>query len=166
MGKIFTAGMLMAALLFPMQARADFGVAPIVNTIQGATSIFNLNFGMPGVRQQIAVFVINSNDDAGFHVDFTFANKGYFKTGTRQFAMTSVILSQYGGTLGAGFVPMTDVALTIDPGTGIATWIPSGTPTASTDNLVVAIYASWADHSSGLAGFYLENITASIASGP
>jgi hypothetical protein len=163
--KFLKAGLFMAAILLPLQTRAAWDDPPILNSVQAATGNLSINFGMPGVHQQIAIFLVNSNDPAGFHIDFTFANKGFFKTGTRQFAMTSVRVAKYGGTLGTGLDPA-EATLTVDGTTGVATWFPSGTPSSATDNCVIAIYASWADHSSGMAGFYLESITASIVSGP
>lgn len=163
--KFLKAGLPLALLLLPIQIRAAWDDPPTINSVQAATGNLSINFGMPGVHQQIAIFVVNSNDASGFHIDFTFANKGNFKTGTRQFPMTSVTVAKYGGTLGAGLDPA-EASLTIDGTTGIATWSPSGTPASATDNCVIAIYASWADHSSGMAGFYLESISASIVSGP
>jgi hypothetical protein len=139
---------------------------PLINTVQSAMGNVALNFGSAGVHQQLALFIVNSNDSAGFHVDFTFANKGYFKVGTRQFAMSNVVVSEVSGTLGTGLTAPVNYPLTIDAGTGVATWTPPGTPTAATENYIVAIYVDWSDQSSKMAGFYLENITATIVSGP
>jgi hypothetical protein len=160
-------GLALIGLLF--SAQSSFGAwddPPLVNTVQAAMGNLSMNFGMPGVHQQIALFLVNSNDPAGFHVEFTFANKGNFKVGTRQFAMSNVVLSEVSGTLGPGLTAPNNTPLTIDAGTGIATWTPAGTPAGATDNYLIAIYADWADQSSKLAGYYMENITAVIVSGP
>ena len=138
---------------------------PLYNKIEAITGVLNLNFGMPGSRQQIAMFLINSNDPDGFHVDFTFLNKGSFKSGTRSFGMSNVTIVRMGGTLGSGFTPLTETPLTVDGTTGIATWTPSGTPIGATEDLVVGIFANWLDQSNLLAGFYQENISAVVVSG-
>jgi hypothetical protein len=156
----------MALLVLLNHARADWDDPPLVNTVQASTGVVSLNFGSQGSRQQIAIFVVNSNDPAGFHIDFTFANKGLFKSGTRTFAMSGVMLDAVGGTLGPGLTPLNDLALTVDGTTGIATWSPGGTPTGATEDFVIAIYANWADQSALLAGFYQENISAVVVSGP
>jgi hypothetical protein len=138
---------------------------PLVNKAEAITGVLNLNFGMPGNRQQIAMFLINSNDPNGFHVDFTFLNKGRFKSGTRSFGISNVTIVKMGGTLGPGFTPLTETALSVDGTTGIATWTPSGTPTGATEDLVVGIFANWLDQSDLLAGFYQENVSAVVATG-
>lgn len=158
--------LLLAVLACANPCWAQWDDPPHVNTVQATTGIVNLNFGMGGDRQQIGIFIVNSNDPAGFHVDFTFANKGMFKTGSRQFSMSGVVLSPMGGTLGSGLGVPSDYSLSVDGTTGIATWSPGGTPGSATVNYIVAIYADWADQSSLLAGFYQENISAVIVSGP
>lgn len=139
---------------------------PLVNTALSTTGVVGLNFGMPGTRQQIAMFLISSNDPAGFHVVFNFANKGTFKSGSRTFSMSNVCVTGISGTLGTGLVPPNQYALTIDAGTGNATWTPTGgLPTGATDTYLIGIFADWADQSGMIAGFYQENITATVVSG-
>jgi hypothetical protein len=157
---------LMALLVLLNHARADWGDPLVVNTVQASAGAVNLSFGSQGTRQQLAIFVVNSNDPAGFHIDFTFANKGVFKSGPRTFSMTNVVMDPLGGTLGAGLTVPNELSLTIDGTSGIATWSPTGTPTSSTENYIIAIYANWADQSAQLAGFYQEIISAAVASGP
>jgi hypothetical protein len=89
-----------------------------------------------------------------------------FKSGPRTFSMTNVVMDPLGGTLGAGLTVPNELSLTIDGTSGIATWSPTGTPTSSTENYIIAIYANWADQSAQLAGFYQEIISAAVASGP
>ncbi|MDB5106374.1 MAG: hypothetical protein JWP91_4063 [Fibrobacteres bacterium] len=165
--KSIKTGLVMVATLCIAPSRAAWTDPPLVNTIQSATANLGLNFGSPGIRQQIALFVVNSNDSTGFHVTFTFTNKGFFKVGARQFAMSNIVLSSVSGTLGAGLAAPADMALSVNPGTGVATWNPTSVPpTSATDNYLIAIYADWADQSARLAGFYQETITATIVSGP
>jgi hypothetical protein len=150
-------------------AWAAWDDAPLVNTAQASTSSLSLNFGQLGVHQQIGLFMINSNDNTGFHVNFTFANKGYFKAGVRQFALKNIVLSRLSGTLGTNLDEANNTPLTVDAGTGVATWNPvglGGAPVSATENYLVAIYADWDDQSSGLAGFYQESISATMISGP
>ena len=140
---------------------------PLVNTVQATTGVVGLNFGMPGRKQQIAMFLVNSNDPAGFHVEFTFANKGYFKSGVRSIPMTNVVVTRVGGIMGLTLDPPNDYSLTVNAVTGIATWSPTGgPPTSATDMLVIGIFVDWPDESGMISGFYQENITAVIVSGP
>ncbi|MEO7425130.1 MAG: hypothetical protein ABI036_08075, partial [Fibrobacteria bacterium] len=153
------------ALLSQTGVHAALGDLPVTNTVQSISSV-NLNFGTAGSHQQLGLFLINSNDVTGFHITFTFQNKGFFKSGTRQFAMTNLVLNKISGTYGwgAGAEPV-NVAITLD-GAGSWTWTPGGVPSAETDAFLVEIAADWADQSSGIAGFYMEKVTPVIVSGP
>ncbi len=153
----------LAITLGASQASAALGDSPLVNTIQGTSNI-NLNFSSSGTHQQIGIFVISSNDPAGFHVTFTFANKGAFKVGTRSFTMTNLVLNKISGTLGGGLTEPANDPIVLD-GSGSWTWSP-GVPSSETDAYLVEIDANWPDPSSGIAGFYLERITCTIAHGP
>jgi hypothetical protein len=166
MGRITKSALIMFGMLLPAECWSAWDDPPWENTVQAITPSVNLNFGAPGVRQQVQLFLVNSNDPAGFHINFTFANKGKFLCGTREVPMTSVVLDVVSGTLGTGLAVPHDFSLVIDAGTGVATWSPTGTPTSATVNYLVAIYASWTDHSSSLAGFYQESIVPVIVSGP
>jgi hypothetical protein len=144
---------------------AALGDSPTVNTVQGTSNI-NLNFAAAGTHQQLGLFLINSNDATGFHITFTFQNKGIFKAGTRQIALTNIVLNKVGGTLGGGLTEPVNVPVTLD-GSGSWTWSPCPpAPTTETDNYFVEISADWADPSGGIAGFYHEKIDATIVSGP
>jgi hypothetical protein len=144
---------------------ALLGDLPVVNTAQ-STSVVNLNFTAAGTHQQIALIVINSNDPAGFHVTFTFQNKGFFKVGAHQFPMTSIVLNRINGTLGAGLAEPINMPITLDAG-GSWTWSPSPpVPTTETEAYLLEIAVDWANPVSGIAGFYQERITCTIAPGP
>ncbi len=154
-----------SALAAPIETSADLGDTPLINTYQGTSNI-NLNFTSSGTHQQIALFLISSNDPAGFHVTFTFQNKGFFKVGSRQFAMTSIVLNKVSGTLGTGLTEPANMPITLD-GAGAWTWHPTPpAPTTETDGYLVEIAVDWANPATGLAGFYQERITCSVASGP
>jgi hypothetical protein len=154
---------ILAFILGAGPAYAALGDLPLTNTAQ-TTSIVNLNFTSAGTHQQVALILINSNDPAGFHVTFTFQNKGFFTVGARQFAMSNIVLNKVSGTIGGGLVDPANTAMTLD-GAGSWTWSP-GVPTSETDNLLLEIAVDWADPSARLAGFYQERITCTIASGP
>ena len=141
---------------------------PVENSIQVVSSRVNVDLGSRGTNQPLMMFLVNSNDPAGFHLTFTFANKGKFMCNSREVEITSAILSKVSGTLGSGLADPAapGFSLTIDPGSGEASWTPVGTPTASTVNYLISISASWSDHSSMLAGFYLETVVPAIVSGP
>jgi hypothetical protein len=144
---------------------ALLGDTPLINTAQ-TTSNINLNFTAAGTHQQIALILIHSNDPAGFHVVFTFQNKGFFTVGTRQFAMTSIVLNKVSGTIGSGLTDPVDMPIVLD-GAGTWTWSPSPPlPTTETDGYLLEIAVNWANPASGLAGFYQERITCTIVSGP
>ncbi len=166
MVKTLKAALVLVGILGSLPASAAWDDPPLVNTVDPAANNLSLNFSSPGVHQQVALFVVNSNDAAGFHLTFTFANKGNFKVGTRQFPLLNVVLNAVSGTLGTGLASPANDPLVINPGTGIATWSSTGVPTSATDSYLIEIDADWADQSTGIAGFYLENITASIGSGP
>lgn len=143
---------------------AALGDLPLVNTLQG-TSSFNLNFSQASANQQIALFLINSNDPNGFSVTFTFANKGAFAAGGRSFSMASIVLDRVSGTLGSGLTEPLDEPVTLDPA-GTWTWSPGNSPTTETVNYIIEIKVTWPDPSPGLAGLYLESINAVITGGP
>jgi hypothetical protein len=162
MFKVLLTSLVLAGTLGPGRLLAALGDIPVINTVQG-TSTINLNFAAPGAHQQIGLFLINSNDSTGFHITFTFTNNGNFKSGARQFAMTSLVLNKISGTLGGGLTQPVNLPITLSGGSW--TWSP-GVPTTETDNYLVEIAVSWTDQASGIAGFYQEKITAIIASGP
>lgn len=144
--------------------QADLGDIPLINQLQG-TSVFNLNFTQPGANQQVAVFLVNSNDPDGFSVTFTFSNLGRFGAGNNSFAMTTFVLNGIDGTLGAGLAAPVNQSFTLDGG-GSWTWSPGNSPTTETVNYLVEIKVGWADQSSSLAGLYRETINAVITGGP
>jgi len=146
------------------EAKAALGDLPLVNNLQG-TSTFNLNFSQASANQQIALFLINSNDPSGFSVTFTFANKGAFAAGSRNFSMASIVLDRVSGTLGSGLTEPVDELITLDAG-GAWTWSPGNSPTTETVNYIIEIKVTWPDPSPGLAGLYLESINAVITGGP
>jgi hypothetical protein len=142
---------------------ALLGDIPLVNQAQGTGNI-TLDFATAGTHQQLGIFLINSNDPAGFHVTFTFTNKGFFKVGSRQFAMTNIVLNKISGTLGGGLAEPANMPITLD-GSGSWTWSP-GVPTTETDGFLVEIAADGSSQATGIAGFYQERISCVIASGP
>lgn len=144
--------------------RADLGDLPLVNQLQGI-SVFNLNFTQPGSGQQVAVFLVNSNDPDGFSVNFTFSNLGRFGSGGNSFAMSTFVLNGIDGTLGSGLAVPTNQSFTLD-GSGTWTWSPGNSPTTETVNYLIEIKVSWTDQSSSLAGLYRETINAVITGGP
>lgn len=165
MGKSALLSALLVGILLPLRSFAALGDSPTVNTVQ-TTSTLGLGFSAAGTHQQLGLFLINSNDPAGFHITFTFQNKGFFKSGAHQFAMTNLVLNKVSGTLGAGLAEPIDIPITLDAG-GNWTWSPSPpAPTTETDSYFVEIAADWSDPSGGIAGFYLEKITPVIVSGP
>jgi hypothetical protein len=145
-------------------AQADLGDIPLVNQLQG-TSVFNLNFTQPGAGQQVAVFLVNSNDPDGFSVTFTFSNLGRFGSGGNSFAMSTFVLNGIDGTLGAGLTAPANQSFTLD-GSGSWTWSPGNSPTTETVNYLIEIKVNWTDQSSSLAGLYRETINAVITGGP
>lgn len=135
-----------------------------INTIQAQGNI-GLNFNQPATNNQIAIFIVNSNYAAGFHIQFNFSNKGKFIQGSKEIAITSMVLNKMGsGTLGAGLTEPTNLAITLD-GSGNWNWSP-GVPTTETVSYLIEIKASWSDPSSQIAGFFLENIQPTIFIGP
>jgi hypothetical protein len=164
MFKQLTFSLLLFGLIQPPTTWALLGDLPAVNSAQG-TSVINLNFGTPGSNQQIALFLINSNTVAGFHLTFNFFNLGNFKIGTRQFPMTALKLNKISGTLGGGLTEPVNVNMLPLDGSGNWIWSP-GAPTSETTNYLIEITASWDDQSSKIAGFYQEAITCTIAAGP
>lgn len=155
--------MVFTGLLGLGRSVAALGDLPLTNTVQ-TTSVINLNFTAAGTHQQVALILVNSNDPAGFHVTFTFQNQGNFTVGARSFPMTNIVLNRINGTLGGGLVEPVNMPITLD-GAGIWTWSP-GVPTTETEAYLMEIAVDWTDPSSGLAGFYQERITCTIASGP
>lgn len=141
---------------------------PVENTIQIVSSRVNLDLGSRGLNQPLLMFLVNSNDPAGFHLTFTFANKGKFICDSREITITSVLLSKISGTLGSGLADPAapGFTLTIDGGSGDASWTPVGTPTSSTVDYLISLSANWDDHSTMVSGFYLESIVPAIVSGP
>src|SRR5438046_700929 len=107
MFKKVTFGLILIGILSWTEAGAT------VNTIQTVSSSVNLNFGTGGVKQQIQMFLVNSDDPAGFHLTFTFSNKGKFISGPREITMTSIVLNKVGGTIGAGLNDPVDYALAV-----------------------------------------------------
>lgn len=144
-------------------AVAALGDLPLTNTVQ-TTSVINLNFTAAGTHQQVALILVNSNDPAGFHVTFTFQNRGNFTVGARSFPMSNIVLNGLSGTLGGGLAPPANMPVTLD-GAGTWSWSP-GVPTTETDAYLLEIAVDWANPSGGLAGFYQERISCTIASGP
>lgn len=145
---------------------------PAMNTIEGGTNFFNLNFGGPAANQQIAYFVINSDDVNGFKVTFTFSNLGKFRNavGSLEFNPSSLVLNGVTGTWGTGMDAPVNETIVLD-GSGSWTWRPAlapdgGPPSVETDQYVIEIKASWPDQSSGIAGLYMFSIDAVISSGP
>lgn len=145
---------------------------PAVNTIDGGTNFFNLNFGSPALNQQIAYFVINSNDVNGFQVTFTFSNLGNFRNavGIAEFAPSSLVLNGVTGTWGTGMDEPVNETILLD-GSGSWTWRPAlapdgGPPSVETNQYVIEIKASWPEQSGGIAGLYMLSIDAVISSGP
>lgn len=142
---------------------ALLGDLPLVNMQQGTSNI-SLNLENAGTHQQLGLFLINSNDPLGFHVTFTFANRGNFQAGARQIPITNLVLNKISGTLGTSPTDPVNVPITLD-GSGSWTWSP-GVPTVETENLLVEIAGDWAGESGRIAGFYRESITCVVASGP
>ncbi|HKP98462.1 MAG TPA: hypothetical protein VJ385_22215 [Fibrobacteria bacterium] len=142
------------------------GDIPTVNTVQNTGSNLSLNLTAAGTHQQLGLFLVNSNDATGFHITFSFQNKGFFKAGTRQIALTNIVLNKVSGTLGGGLVEPINTPIVLD-GSGNWTWSPCPpAPTTETDSYFVEIAADWTDASGGIAGFYYEKINAVIVSGP
>ncbi len=134
-----------------------------INTIQTQGNI-GLSLGDGGSNEQVAILIINNNYAAGFHITFTFTNKGKFKKGSKEITMTSLVLNKMStGTLGSGITAPTNAPITLD-GSGSWTW-SSGAQTTETTNYMLEIKISW-NGSSNSAGFYFENVTAAIAVGP
>ena len=146
---------------------ATWSDPPIINSIQAVYGRVNLDLGSQGINQPVTMFLVNSNDPAGFHLNFTFANKGKFISGSSELSITSVVLNAVSGTLGAGLTPIsTNYALTVDGTTGIATWSAGGSPTGATINYLISISVNWSDQPSIVAGFYKEGVLPEIYSGP
>ncbi|GEM_PF-1175972 len=168
MGKAAVVFIFLFGILGPSRTFALLGDIPTVNTVQGTSNI-NLNFSTAASNQQIGLFLVNSNDSTGFHITFTFQNKGFFKVGTHQFVMTNLVLNKVagsGGALGGGLTEPVNVPIVLD-GAGSWTWSPCPpAPTTETDSYFIEIKADWADPASGIAGFYKEKINAVIVSGP
>lgn len=156
--------MVISCLLGIGLSHAALGDLPTINTAQG-NSVISLNFSAAGTHQQIAIFLINSNDPLGFHLTFTFQNKGVFKSGSRSITPTSLVLNQLSGTLGTNLVPPIDLAITPD-GAGVWTWSPGPVlPGTETDSYLVEIAATWPEPAGAIAGFYQEKITCVMTSG-
>jgi hypothetical protein len=147
------------------ESSAALGDPTPINSVQ-CISITSLNFSASGVRQQIGLFLINSNTSNGFHITFSFENLGNFKAGTRSIAITALVLNKISGTFGSATDPANEV-ITLD-GSGDWIWRPFFTtpPIAETENYLVEIDASWTAPVGGIAGFYMEKINAVIVSGP
>ncbi|MDB5050412.1 MAG: hypothetical protein JWO30_3483 [Fibrobacteres bacterium] len=134
-----------------------------VNSVVGVYGNVSLNFAAVGTGQQVALFMVNSNDPAGFHLVFNFSNGGLFQTGSRHFTLSNPTVVAVSGHLGTGLTPPADPSIT--PLAGVATWRPTGTPSDATDTYLISVVADWSNQSAQMAGFYFENITASIVSG-
>ncbi len=135
-----------------------------VNSLQ-CQGVFGIVFNQAAVAQQLAVYLINNDYTNAFDVTFHFANKGKFKSGSNEIAISSIILNKLSGTLGAGLTnPATNLAVTLD-GSGDWIWNPGTTQTTETTLLLLELKASWPDGSNSMAGFYSETITATISVG-
>jgi hypothetical protein len=137
---------------------------PQINDIQGMP-VSGLNFSDAGNNVQIALFVINCNTTAGFDVTFKFANKGVFKSGTKEIPMTSLVLDKVSGTLGAGLTEPVDVDILNNLTGNQYVWNPGAAQTTATENYIVELRASWDIPAGKLAGFYFESIEADISVG-
>ena len=136
-----------------------------INALQTQGNL-GVDLNRTGNNEQVAVLVINSNYAAGFHITFTFTNKGKFKKGSKEITMTNIVLNKMNsGTLGTGLSEPVNLTMLPLDGSGSWVWSP-GTPTTETINYVMEIKVSWSSPGSGNAGFYFENINAVISVGP
>jgi hypothetical protein len=150
-------------LVLEIPLHADVGDLPVINNLQGQ-GVFGMQFNQAATGQQICIFLINNNTASAFDIDFHFTNVGKFKSGSREIAMSSIVLNGISGQLGAGLTVPVNQAVTLD-GSGDWTWNPGATQTTETINYLVELKANWPDGSNKLAGFYSESITATISIG-
>ncbi|NLD94641.1 MAG: hypothetical protein GX639_18450 [Fibrobacter sp.] len=137
----------------------------LITTVQ-PQGVIGLNFSEPGNSEQIAYFIINSNDSSGFILKLELANRGNFKNGTSLIPMTSLVLNKSSGVIGTGLSEPNnlDVLAAVSSG-GEFSWTPGSTATTVTSNYMVELKASWADPSGKLAGFYFETVKVTISAG-
>ena len=139
------------------------GDLPVINTLQ-SQGVFGMQFNQSATGQQIAIFLINNNTVSAFDIDFHFTNVGKFKSGSKEIAMSNIVLNGISGQLGAGLTAPVNQAVTLD-GSGDWTWDPGATQTTETINYLVELKADWPNGSGKLAGFYSETITTTISIG-